>query len=246
MRINAENKTMDMEVRDINYIMPAYVRSYKFYNKNELPGKIIFPMFPSVNVPGTAGEIVAIPIEYVIPLDDIAVEIAKDGEAVAEVTPAQEKQIDDKDEEIKRLKEQLAELTPTGGGGDSRGGLHEAATAEREIPIPFAPAPEDLIRQEEEADPNLTEASPARAAFADEPTPEPTQRIPKQPPGGDIGAGQPLSNMEARDVRHEKLIAKDLQPDKEINESEEKPFEKEIKRDEAGKPIVEDKPDAVN
>ena len=52
MRINQENKSLDMEARDLNYILPAYVRSYLFYSKNEMPAKIIFPMLASVNVLG--------------------------------------------------------------------------------------------------------------------------------------------------------------------------------------------------
>ena len=91
--------------------------------------------------------------------------------------------------------------------------------------------------------------SPAKQAFAESveiALPVPEQRLPKQPPGGDIGAGQPLSNMGPRDARDQAMTAKALQPDADISEAKEKPFEKEIKRDEAGKPIVEDKPDAVN
>ncbi|GAH64781.1 unnamed protein product [marine sediment metagenome] len=102
MRINAESKSVDMEARDINYILPAYVRSYLFYSKNELPEKIIFPMFPSVIVQGKE-----ITIEYVPPLDQLAVEIAQDGSNIAEVTPAQEAVLDEKDEEIKKLKADL-------------------------------------------------------------------------------------------------------------------------------------------
>ena len=104
MRINQENKSMDIESRDINYILPAYVRSYQFHMKNELPTKIIFPMFVSVKAGG-----VDIPIEWVPPLEPIATEIAKDGNNVAEVTEEQEAALDEKDAEIARLKAELAQ-----------------------------------------------------------------------------------------------------------------------------------------
>ena len=125
MRINSDNKTMDIEARDINYILPTYVRSYQFYSKNELPTKIIFPMFVSVKAAG-----VDIPIEWVPPLDPVAVEIGKDGSNVAEVTEEQEAALDKKDAEIKRLRAEVEELAKN---------------------QPLKPAPEDLVRQEQEA-----------------------------------------------------------------------------------------------
>ena len=243
MRINDENKSMDMEVRDINYILPAYVRSYLFYSKNEMPEKIIFPMFPSVAMVDANRQSITIPIEYVPPLDAVAVEIAEDGKSVAEVTPAQEAALDEKDEEIKKLKAEVAELTP---------------------------APEDLIRQQEEnaqqaadeaADNILeietepdTEVSPAKAAFAEpikveaEEKPDGSVtttftapvRQPKQPPGGDIGPGLPLSDMHPRDRTDQIRTARDLTEGPEIDEAVEKEFDKTVSRDEQGRPVVED------
>jgi len=232
MRINHDNKSVDMEQRDINYILPAYVRSYLFYTRNELPEKIIFPMFPSVTVQGKE-----IPIEYVPPLDAIAVEIAEDGAGIPEVTPEEEVALDEKDDRIKELKEEVASLTP---------------------------APEDIIRQQQEAieqleddtadkqlelDTTPEEVSPAKAAFAEAPKlagkdPEVKGipvRLPKQPPGGDIGPGLGLSDMQARDRRDQSRVAKDLKEEPDINEAEEKEFEKPITRDKDGKPVVEDK-----
>lgn len=242
MRVNQDNKSVDMEARDINYILPAYVRSYLFYSKNEMPRKIVYPMFPSVTVQGKE-----IPIEYVPPLDAVAVEIAKDGGDVAEVTPEQELVLDEKDDRIKELKEEV-----------------------------LTPAPEDLIRQQEEAaalngpdygtDPPIEkqeEMSPAKAAFAEaedkvesgERPSEPSEnkgikggrplqpdRQPKQPPGGDIGPGSALSDMQARDRKDQIRTARDLVDEPDINEAEEKEYEKPITRDEEGKPVVEDNP----
>lgn len=287
MRINPENKSVDMEQRDINFIMPPYVRNYQFHNKNELPDKIIFPMFSSVTAGGKV-----IPIEYIAPDSEVAVEIAKDGADVAEVTPAQEAVLDEKDEEIKRLKAEVESLSQTERGGEDEGGTtstttitseqlldeaadlkleedtepevaglapeeedYEAAKADQPEPetdtSATTPAPEDLIRQQQETDEEPKtladempdeepEVSPAKQAFADA---ESVQRIPKQAPGGDIGPGLPLSDSQPRDAGDQIMTAKALVPEPDIKEEEEKPFEKEIKRDEKGNPVVEDKPD---
>ena len=257
MQIDDKHKQMLIEARDINYILPAYIRSYQFYSKNEIPTKIIFPMFVSVRAAG-----VDIPIEWVPPLEAIAVEIAKDGEIVAEVTPEQEAAIDDKEAETEALKAKMAELTePPAPVNEyylkwSEEGLtpeeqtYEAAKADQPTP-----APEDLIRQQEEnaqqaadeAADNILEIeteskteSPAKTAFAQ------PDRIPKQPPGGDIGPGQPLSDMGARDSRDQIQTAKDLAEEPEIEGTAEKPFGKEITRGEDGEPIVEDSPSATD
>lgn len=99
---------MDMEARDLNYILPAYFFSYLFVSKNEDPDKIVFPMFPSVPHPRKSG--VMIPIEWIPITDQFAVELAKDGSNIPEVTSAQEEVLDAKDEEIKKLKTQVSQL----------------------------------------------------------------------------------------------------------------------------------------
>ncbi|KKK56895.1 hypothetical protein LCGC14_3059940, partial [marine sediment metagenome] len=115
MRVNLDNKSLDIEARDVNYILPAYIRSYQFYSKNEIPTKIIFPMFVSVRAAG-----VDIPIEWVPPLDPVAAEIASDGNNVAEVTEEQEVVLDEKDKTIAkvlnsdRFKEILEDTLPYG------------------------------------------------------------------------------------------------------------------------------------
>ena len=251
MIINSDNKTMDLEARDINYILPAYLRSYQFHSKNELPTKIIFPMFPSVK----AANGVDIPIEYVPPLDAIAVEIQKDGSNVAEVTPEQEAVIDEKDAEIARLKEELAQ---TGRGGEEGGGTEPTSYTTPPSTMGVSPDPdteevtsEQLtdeaadLKLEEDAKPEAGTESPAKAAFKVDPDPKhqpAPERKPKQPPGGDIGIGQPPSDMHPRDRRDQSRTAKDLQVEPEIEGTAEKPFEKEIKRDEKGNPVVEEKP----
>ncbi|KKN72660.1 hypothetical protein LCGC14_0409020 [marine sediment metagenome] len=239
MIVDDKHKQMLMEVRDINYILPAYVKSYLFVAKNEMPGKIIFPMFPSVTVNGTV-----IPIEYVPPLEQIAVEIGKDGADVAEVTVAQEAALDEKDDRIQNLEKQLADLTSTERGGeDGLGSTEEHPEALQEESSEPTLAPEDLLRQEQESE---AEVSPARQAFSEpivEPSaPVPHDRVPKQPPGGDLGPGSPLSDMGQRDSRDSIRTKQDLAETggSEGDEEKEKEYEKTITRDDKGNPVVED------
>lgn len=105
MRINDKNQTIDMEARDLNFIMPAYIRSYQYYMKGEDPKEIIFPMFPSA----LSASGVWIPIRYIEPTSSLAGEIAKDGSDVPEVTEDEEEKLDAKDEAAKEVKEQIVE-----------------------------------------------------------------------------------------------------------------------------------------
>jgi len=107
MRVNIDAKTVDMEARDINYILPAYIQLYLFTSKNQDPDKIVFPMFLSVPHPSKPG--VHVPIEWVPMTDPRVAEIAEDGSIVPEVTPEQEAALDAKDENVKELKQQVAD-----------------------------------------------------------------------------------------------------------------------------------------
>ena len=114
MRANTENKSMDMEARDVNYILPHYIAQYLYESKNEDPEKIIFPMFLSVPHPRKPG--VLIPIEYIPMTDPVAAEIAEDGKDIPEVTPEHEAALDVQDEAAKELKKQVTKagvLIPT-------------------------------------------------------------------------------------------------------------------------------------
>ena len=108
MRINSEQMTMDMEERDTNYVLSAYIRSYLFYTKNEDPVKIVFPMFRSVPHPTKVG--VQIPIEWVPHSGEIATEISQDGMNVPEAPVVEETKLDMKDKEIEVLKARIVEL----------------------------------------------------------------------------------------------------------------------------------------
>lgn len=233
MIIDNKKKQMLMEARDINYILPAYIRSYQFHSENQVPEKIVCPMFPSVKVGDKE-----IPIQYVPPLDAVATEIAEDGASVPEVTPAQETELDKKDDEIKKLKARIEEMKPK-----------QEDTIVPDEPPAVSPAPEDLIRQQEEAaEPAEPPAeSPAKGAFKVDTDPAhqpPPDRKPNQPPGGDIGPGQGPSDMHPRGKGDQITTQRDLLEEPEIDEGKEKPFEQSIKRDEKGNPVVEDMSDA--
>lgn len=199
MRINLEQKSIDMEPRDINYIMAAYIKSYMFYNKNEAPERIVFPMLQSVPHPYKAG--VQVPIEWIPPLDQIAVEIVADSSNIPEVSAIQEQKLDEKDEEIKRLKAELLQ---------------------------------SQMQQSIEA--RTIRTSPRTAET--KPDIQLPSRTPRMPPGGDVGAGSP-DDMHSRDIKLERQIKGDLRDEPDIDETKEKPFEKKVKRDKQGKPVVE-------
>ncbi|KKK68831.1 hypothetical protein LCGC14_2940120, partial [marine sediment metagenome] len=123
--------------------------------------------------------------------------------------------------------------------------LDEAAdkALEEDTAEPLVPAPEDLLRQEQEsaeaakADQTV---SPARQAFA-ETTPEMDNvveagkvfpdRQPKQPPSGDLGSGSPLSDMQGRDKSDQTAVARDLLEEPDIGERE---GEEEVEIDKSG------------
>lgn len=176
MRISLERKTMDMEARDINYILPAYIRQYLFASKNEDPVEIVFPMYPAAPHPTKPG--VLIPIKWVSPVDGIAVEIANDGSNILEVTKEKEAELDKTDEaatEIKKMAEQ-----------------------------------------------NIIKEPPAKKAKTKKQQQNPSDRLPKMPPGGDIGVGH-ADNIGSRDVKLDRQIRSDLKDEPGVDESKEIP-----------------------
>lgn len=221
MRINEEQQTMDMEARDVNYILPAYVRSYLFYTRNTDPKEIVFPMFESIPHPHKKG--VSIPIRWVPPLGPEAIEIAQDGGNVPEATEEQIAEADTKDEEIKRLKAKLAQYEPELQG-------EEGLPAVDEKPEEPEVAPEEL--------------EPKEPAFTIGDNPPPPDRVPKQP---DHPASGSPDDMGSRDARADKQIKKDLKlGEDEPDGSKEKHVKgKKMSKDESGNIKVEDEPDAA-
>lgn len=211
MIVNKDNKSVDIEQRDWNYVMTAYVRNYLFVAKNESPEKIVFPMFRTVKHPFTG---VDIPVEWMPEDSPVAVDIKEEGSTVEEATEAEIVAVDKKDKEVAKLKEQITEPE------------EQVATV--------TPAPEDLIRQQEESVPEPEPESPARAAFKDVPDREP------KTPDVVIPPGSQLDNMSKRDKADQRRIARDLAEQPDIDEEKEKPFDKAVERDEKGEPVVKD------
>jgi len=102
MRANTENQSIDVEVRDINYIMGAYIMSYLYLSKNQDPEKIIVPMPTSVPHPRKAGA--TIPIEWIAPDSQYAKEVEEDSKDIHEVTPEEEATLDAEDKAAEEAK----------------------------------------------------------------------------------------------------------------------------------------------
>ena len=161
MRANTENKSMDMEVRDINVFLPAYIRSYLFISKNESPDKIIFPMFPTVPHPYDPSK--RIPVEY-YPMDSpVVADIIEDGQDVKEATEAELDAKDAQEDRIKELTAKVKELeASTIDGREGVVGKEEAVAIEPlseltagqvdKLAEAMLPAPEDILRQQQEAE----------------------------------------------------------------------------------------------
>jgi len=223
MRVNQENKSVDIERRDVNYILPAYVRLYLFQSQNQDPEKIVFPMYRSVPHPTKPG--VEIPIEYIPDDSPVAVEIKEDGQNIPEPSVESEAKADEKEKDYNATKEKIAEMEA------------EIAKARKDEVAELEPPDQGLSDKDLEAQ-NL---SPARAALAEqrkaaESKPEkPESAIagesPDQPtaerlatlktPSIVLPPGTPTDYGGSRDKKDERRIAKDLAPSVDINEDEE-------------------------
>lgn len=104
---NIDRKTMDMEARDTNYFLQAYLISYLLVSKNEDPVKVIVPKFPSFPHPRKPG--VMIPIEWVDPDSPIAAEIIDDGKNVPETPVEADARIEELSENIQQLEDERAD-----------------------------------------------------------------------------------------------------------------------------------------
>lgn len=197
MRINIQQRTMDIEERDVNYILTAYLRNYLFYSRNIMPDKIVFPMFASIPVGDNA-----LPIEWVPYLDPAAVEIAFDGGNIPQATEEQIAASDTKDMEISNLRAELASLQQS---------MNPAST---------------VISNQDLS--NLVSAPTPTPVVV---TPIDPDRIPRMPVSGDLGPGTMLDGMGSRDTRADKLIAKDLKDEPDIDESEQQELDHEIKQE---------------
>lgn len=135
MIVNEKDEQVEMESRDWNLIMPAYVRQYMYLAKNTDPKKVVFVMFKSVQHP-TKPEI-QVPVVYVEEGSPEAKAIMHDGSNVPEASEADILAADERWDNVEVIRTRLTELES------------EIAESARIL----TPAPEDLIRQEQEANP---------------------------------------------------------------------------------------------
>ncbi len=209
MRINPEAKTMDIEARDINYVLGAYLRNYLFYSHNEMPVKIVFPMFMSTPHPLDPRQ--QIEIEWVAALDEVAVEIAQDGSNVPEASEAHLAVLEEREDEILRLKAELAEV---------RAEPHDVINL-LEDSVEYSGS------EVQESTPDLStlvNLAPEQPAFVVGSSTVLPSRVPNPTPGGELpaGSGSP-DNMGSRDARADRQLARDLGGDDAIEEDDERP-----------------------
>jgi hypothetical protein len=219
VRINDKDETMDMEARDFNYILPAYVRAYMYYQKNELPKAIIWPMFRSVPNPLNPAE--TIPVIYVELESERAKDISQDGAEIPEATEEVIAKADEEEDRIKALTDKIEELEKE---LQERPDMFEIAKNSVNIP-----EIEDIETESTIGNPNfdINSLPPMKEG-----------RTPKLPDHPAVGSPD---GMQSRDARADSLIKKDLMIGDDLGEDEsEVPYEKNISRDADGNPVVED------
>lgn len=133
-----DNREMQMELRDWSYLMTAYVRQYLYLSKNQDPAKVVFIKFPTVQHPYKPE--VKIPVEYIEFDSEQAKAIMYDGSIVPVATEADIEKAEQTEDRVVELKSKLAEL-------EKELADIEAATTT------VTPAPEDLLRQQQEDNP---------------------------------------------------------------------------------------------
>lgn len=216
MRVNEERKTMDIEQRDVDYILPAYVRLYLFQTRNQEPEKIVFPMFRSVPHPYKKG--VQVPIEYIPDTSPIAVEIAEDGKDIKSGTPESEAAADKKEKDYDANKKRIAELEAEVAAlrGENPTDQEVPATSSGET-VAISPARAAFAEQEK------TEPEPEKAiAGVDEKLQPSPERVAKaKQPDKPLPPGTATDYGGRRDAADQRRVARDLAPEKDISEEDE-------------------------
>ena len=158
-----------------------------------------------------------------------------------DVKEATEAELDARDAQEDRIKELTAKVkeleATTEGGGEVLGKQDNLVLPKLDEVSNVTPAPEDLLRQQQEAEiddkPTLPPPATVKPGLA-------PAREPKRPDVV-IEPGQQLDGMGSRDKRDQGRVAKDLRPEPDVDEEKEVPFEKETGRDSKGKPTVKGK-----
>lgn len=210
MIIDLKQKQLQVEPRDWNYFMTAYVRNYLFASKNIDPNEVVFPMFESVPHPLRQG--VMIPVRWVPVISPEAIAITEDGSNVPEATAEQLDKLEEKDREIDKLKADLLAL-------------------QAQPDKAYEPMPKEEPRFN--GAPN-TPSSESAPLIADEPVDPNTVKQPEHPA---TGQSDELYQRQGNDLLK---AAKDMAQEPALDESKQKPFEKKVSKDDAGNIIVEE------
>ena len=227
MIIDKNTGQIQIEPRDVDYILPQYVRSYMFFTKGADPVEIVFPMYSSIPHPSKPG--VRVPIRWVPEIDPRAVEIVQDGGNVPEATEEQMAEADSKDNEVTTLKARIAELE----AAQQQDKEEEEDVGQQTESAPTTPVQEYPLGTRGV----LHDGTPvvyAKMGAVDAPLTERTPRLPANP-----ATGAP-DDMHPRQRGDSKQVAADLRPDPDIDEGRQKPYEKTVKRSSKGEPVVEE------
>jgi regulator of replication initiation timing len=203
MRVNESNQSMDMESRDINYILPAYVRLYMFQTKNSDPKEIVFPMFESIPHPLKKG--VNIPIRWVPDTSPEALEIITDGNNIPESTPESEAKADKTESDYNEMRKKLDDIAEE--------------NAKLKAQMEDSAKPLEAVKTE---DKKSSESAIAGVDSDHQPSAARVS-IAKDAPGGALPPGTVSDYGGSRMPGDLKQMAKDLAPEKDLDEAQEKP-----------------------
>lgn len=234
MRVNTENKSMDIEPREINFVLDSLLVQYMFISRNQLPEVITFPTYQTAKT--RWGEI---RIQWVPDVSEIAKDIVEDGKHIPEVTPEQEAELDRRDDEIRDLRQKIAQLEA--GKPEVVESDESVAEVKRPIAEMFeseSPTPDDLPPTRPPMSEMLGQATPTPAPFRIGPDQPPVGRVPRMP--AHPAEGGP-DEMQTRSVGMDRLIPSDLILGDDLDEgAPEKPYDKVVKKDSEGGITIEE------
>ena len=125
MRVNNETKSMDIEPREINFLVDHYMAGYLMRNNNIMPEVVTFPLYTTAHTQNYGD----IPIRFVKMNSQEAWDIVEDGKNVPEATNEEIAELDRREQPT--IEHRLAEMQGIGGSPDeSVSSEGESATSE--------------------------------------------------------------------------------------------------------------------
>ncbi len=226
-------KQMQMEQRDWNYIMNSYMMRYLFMNKNQAPDEVVFPMFEYVVHPRQPG--VHIPVLWVPSISAEAAAIAEDGAVVPETSEAVLKEIEERDREIERLKKEVESLQ--GHQDTYKPSDEEFAQIKKDIMQDGegeALNNEGLTEEEQQHEAMVADLAPSTPPHSIDPAilavPVDPEKI-KLPEHPATGQSDQTYGRMGNDLIQAK---RDMMQEPELDEAEQKPYEKQVVKSEDG------------